>query len=184
MIVLGNLMSKDGVLNDESSSRMDLAIAAYKQGKAKNIITCGWGYREDSELPIAEAMKNYAVDKGVVEEAIIVEVNSRDTVGDAVFTLKNWIAAKKIDSILVCTSDYHVNRTRKIFEFIYGKQYFIEVIGAETKDVNQKVDAEISSINAFNKTFEGVSSGDMPAVFECLIKKHPFYNGDIYPEIA
>ncbi len=82
-------MSKEGELNLESAYRMDVAIEAFKNHEAPYIITCGWAYRDDSTINMADAMKAYAIKKaGVPATAIITETNSRDTVGDAVFSKK------------------------------------------------------------------------------------------------
>jgi|GEM_PF-6742905 len=98
VIVLANLMSAEGILNAESRARMDMAIDAVKAGEAPFLVTCGWAYREDLNLPIAYAMRDYALAAGVLSDRIIVEKNSRDTVGDAVFTHRNLAIPRSWDT--------------------------------------------------------------------------------------
>ena len=64
IIVLANEMDKDGNLNLESVSRIKLATDSYFNHLPTTLITCGWNYREDSELFIGDVMKDYAVKFG------------------------------------------------------------------------------------------------------------------------
>lgn len=185
IIVLGNLMSQEGELNIESSSRMNLAIEAFHENQVPCIVTCGWAYRSDSPIAIADAMKNYAIKMGKVNpESIITEKNSRDTVGDAIFTKKNIALKKGWKNLLVITSDYHVSRTYIIFNYVYGNHYNIEVKGATTGIANEQLKNENASLMAFYGTFEGVEAGDDALIYKRLYEKHPFYNGVAHPKIS
>lgn len=184
IIVLGHLMSKEGELNNESSSRMNLAIEAFHENQAPYIVTCGWAYRTDSPVTIADAMRNYAIKMGNINPgSIITEMNSRDTVGDAIFTKKNVALKRRWNNILVVTSDYHVSRTQIIFNYIYGDHYNIDVKGATTSTANEQLKNESSSLIAFYDTFEDIEAGDDALIHQRLYEKHPFYNGVVYPKI-
>ena len=184
IIVLANLMDINGVLNDESSDRMDLAISKYKESKAPFIITCGWNYRSDTSIKIADAMKEYAVNTGNIPSAnVLTELNSRDTVGDAIFTKNNFAIQKGLKKLLIITSDYHSSRVKEIFSFIYGKEYEIDVKGAYTSYCKDKQEGERKSLLAFYETFKNVEAGDNIKINKCLSSIHPFYNGDIYSKI-
>ena len=119
IIVLANEMDKNGKLNLESISRIRLACDLYFKNPFVTLITCGWNYRNDSNLCIGNVMKEYAINLGVPEDKIISEVNSRDTVGDAFFTKINIVKLTNWKNILVVTSDYHVKRSSIIFNFIF-----------------------------------------------------------------
>ncbi len=187
IIVLGNLMDKEGKLNTESSSRMEVAIDAFNNNQAPYIITCGWAYRDDSPIAIADAMKMYAIETGGVPSgSVITEVNSRDTVGDAVFTKINIALNVGWNNFLVVTSDYHISRTYEIFTYVYGEQYSFKVIGAATDtDRNQELsENEKKSIHAFHETFLGIEAGNVELIYERLCEKHPYYNGLVHPRIS
>lgn len=187
IIVLGNLMSKSGKLNAESSSRMDVAIKAFHNKLAPFIVTCGWAYRDDSLLTIADAMKAYAIEVGGVPlDAILTEKKSRDTVGDAVFSKKNMALNRGWKRLLIVTSDYHVARTYEIFNFVYGEQFAIKVMGANTDMMAKESQSnhELKSIHRFQTTFEGINAGDDTLIYQCLEAKHPYYNGLVYPKVV
>ena len=122
IIILSHEMDVNGNLSEESLSRLKMAGSMYFQKKSKNIITVGWDYRSDSDLFISDVYKSNLISMGVPANSIISENKSRDTVGDAFFSKKialkfNW---KKL---LVITSEYHILRAKKIFQFIYGNEF-------------------------------------------------------------
>lgn len=183
IIVLANEMDPQGNLNPESLARIERGVELWKDNPSARMITCGWAYRKDSDLCIGNVLKDYAIKMGVPAEKIIPELNSRDTVGDAVFTKLLIVNSTKWRKIQVVTSDYHVNRTAHIFRFIYGPEYEIEVAGSGQFDGPEKQKLEKASIEAFQKTFEGVAPGDDAGIYARLSQRHPFYNGKIYPVI-
>jgi len=184
IIVLANLMDKNGVLNGETRSRVDLAVYALKHSYAPPLITCGWAYREDSDICIADAMKEYAISSHDIEDAaILTEVRSRDTVGDAVFTKINHVIPLSWTTILFVTSDYHAARSRAIFSFVYGPSVIVDAAGAVCSGNEQLRNGEAASMNAFLSTFEGITAGDDKEIYRRLRERHLFYNGQVYLQI-
>lgn len=183
IIVLGNFMDKFGQLNEESCSRLDLVIEKFHNKKYSFIITSGWDYHGKYDTAMAVSMKSYLVkNSDISHELVFTEENSRDTVGDAIFTKKNVVKKKGLFNLLVVTSDYHVHRVNKIFSFIYGENYRVKVIGSKTTGKKASSDLEEKSLSSFYKTFDGIKSGDDALIFKRLCSDHPFYNGDIYPK--
>ncbi|MFW7343410.1 YdcF family protein [Pollutimonas sp. H1-120] len=184
LIVLANEMDANGILNEESVARADLAAEIARDLHVPYIITCGWAYRQDSKIKIADAFKDFLINKhSVSAEKIITEVNSRDTVGDAVFTRANIISQKQFRNICVVTSSYHVARTKAIFDFVYGKNYMIDVVGAVANYDDNVLDKEKASLESFNKTFLGIEAGALMKIIDRLKKCHPFYNGVAHASI-
>ena len=58
VIVLSHLITKNGSLKIESKARAEKLNVAIDK-KAKYLITCGWDYREDSPITLADAFHNY-----------------------------------------------------------------------------------------------------------------------------
>ena len=184
IIVHGNFMDKLGQLNEESCSRLDLAIDKFCKNKYSCIVTSGWDYHGEYDSAIAVAMKSYIVkNSNISHEIVFTEVNARDTVGDAIFTKKNIVKKTGLYNLLVVTSDYHVTRVNKIFSFIYGESYKIKVIGSKTPIKEEFSDQEEKSLSIFYKTFGGLKSGDDVLIYKRLCSDHPYYNGDSYPKI-
>ncbi|NBO19193.1 MAG: YdcF family protein [Proteobacteria bacterium] len=183
VIVLANEMDPSGALNTESVLRANLAARLLDELPAAFVVTCGWAYRKDSCVRIADAFKSYLVGMGVKPDKIITEITSRDTVGDAVFTKLNVAEPRRFTKLCVVTSNYHVPRTSKIFNFVYGSGYAIRVEGANVEYSEAVIAKELASERAFAKTFSHVLAGNNDQIMDALRCHHPFYNGEIYPEI-
>jgi uncharacterized SAM-binding protein YcdF (DUF218 family) len=183
VVCLANLMDADGTLNTETAERLSTAVEIYKAGRAPFVVTCGWNYRPDSQICIADAMVHHGVQKlGVPATAFLTETTSRDTVGDAVFSKRNFFVKRHWKSVAVVTSAYHAARTKEIFSFVYGTN--IDVFPAISEQSESLRLREEESLIAFRATFAGIEQGDDEAIFTRLIQRHPFYNGEIYPLIT
>jgi uncharacterized SAM-binding protein YcdF (DUF218 family) len=170
IIVLANLMDRDGLLNAESRGRVDTAVQAYRDKLAPVVVCCGWAYRDDCPIAIADAMVEYARGRAVA----IPERRPRDTVGDAAFTYE-------FANPVVVTSAYHAARAAEIFSFARGRT--IDVISAPSADTPELRASEARSLEAFHRTFAGVRPGDRTGFVSRLQDAHPFYNGEVYPRL-
>ena len=184
IIVLANEMDKSGFLNTESMTRAIKAVEFFKCFQSSKIVTCGWAYRYDSGINIADALKSYIINHlGINNSDVIAESNSRDTVGDAYYTKINLALLFNWKKVCVVTSDYHVKRTQEIFNFIYGSDISVQVYGTFAPYNEIKLYKEISSTIAFRDTFKGVQPGNNDDILYRLRTSHPYYNGDIYKRI-
>lgn len=174
-------MDHDGKLGDESKKRANLAIEIFRKHNVELILTIGWAYRDDIDLPVGLSVRKYLLSKGINDRFIKTDINSRDTVGDAVFSKINFVDIYDIEQLFVVTSDYHVARTQQIFESIMPID--IEVLGCDTARFSQSKTSEVDSLAAFRKTFEHTNFQSNDCLLETLINSHPFYNGQIYNKI-
>jgi uncharacterized SAM-binding protein YcdF (DUF218 family) len=182
IVLLANEMDASGKLNPESRARADLAALVFAESGADLIIPCGWDYRPDSDLAISDAIASYlSSDAGISGSKIYSERRSRDTVGDAVFTRKDFDRIGLPQKLSVVTTDYHVPRTREIFNFVYGNSAGVSVLGARSDKTPSTKISENASLDAFHKTFAGISPGDFSAIASRMFDEHPFYNGAVHP---
>lgn len=173
-------MTRHGRLNDETICRATLAASLIKGNFSKRIIACGWDYHQNSDLSLAAAIKKYLNNfLKIPPSAIFCETKSRDTVGDALFTKLDFAIPNDWRKLCIVTSDYHVKRAKRIFEFVYGKKYKLEMVGSKTLRKKQYKSRESRSLNAFMKTFENIHAGNDSAILNRLKNSHPLYNGCI-----
>lgn len=186
IIVLSNLMDGESNLNLESKNRANLAFEIWNQQNCiPKLITMGWAYRNDTNVPISKSMANYLVNKlNVPKEQILSDVLSRDTVGDAFFSRYNFEKFFLKKKIIIITSDYHEKRAHSIFKFIYGENYKIHFSVIETDLKKSKQKDETDSLYQFSNTFNGIKSGDMNKIQNILLQNHPLYNGTINPQMT
>lgn len=167
----------------ESIRRTDLALKIYKEGYAKKITLSGKHSALISyKYSHAQVQKNYLLSQGVPLEDIVMEELSCDTVGQAFFIKREILIPKNWKSILVVTSDYHMPRTKEIFNHIIGLDYKIAYIEASTPkslsslSLSIKKVKEKRSLATFQRMFvERTNPGDDNAISRILFTEHPLY---------
>ena len=178
-------MNKMGVLNAESKGRCKIANELLRIHNYNKVIVPGWAYRSDSQITISSRMKHYLINKFHVNQNIIFEEpRSRDTVGDAIFCrlfLSEYL--DQITDLTIVTSDYHVKRAIKIFEFVFGDKVLINTFDSFCTDRKSSDAKEIASFEKFEKTFSDLIPGDVKIILERLLSHHPFYNGEKHPKM-
>ncbi|WP_341363564.1 YdcF family protein [Thalassospira sp. SN3W] len=183
--ILSHVMSQEGILGEETVSRVDKSLEVFYEFKCNFLITSGWDYRNDTDLKIGSVVREYIVNKININPSCVLEdTSSRDTVGDAFFIRKK-IRDLSVKRLFVITSDYHVDRARLIFESFFDAIADIKVLGVETRVSNTAAvkNHEECSVQAFRKTFEGVDFSSDHEVTNAMSTKHPFYNGVIYRKL-
>ena len=130
IVILPHLMETNGVLDEQTISRINHSIKIFKEGDYDFFITSGWDYRKDSD------------------KKILTDTYSRDTVGDAFFIREQFVIPMNILNLTVVTSDWHVNRTKKIFNKFFQKKIFIKLIGVSTSLKNN--DLIVKKVNVDN----------------------------------
>lgn len=182
IIVLPNKLKHNGDLNDETSARVRLAVQIYLQ-KPVPLILSGSSYAQLVDQDISEKMKMLAIQEGVREEDLYLEKNSRDTVGDAYFTIKNVAIPKGFKSLLIVSSDYHLERAKVVFEKIGGPRFQMSAKGCAGFSSPNIIEAEKKSMSVFNQTFCNIKAGDLQSVYQKMRADHPYYNGSLFPQI-
>ena len=124
IIILGGSFKDNGELMPWVIGRLDEAI---KHTTKRFIVTSRSTYYkrpvlDEEGIPIDECslLANYLISKGIPEGKIIKEAWSLDTIGNAYGTLVFHCIPLKLENILIITSDFHMPRSRSIFELVYG----------------------------------------------------------------
>lgn len=178
IVVLANEMDSAGVLNDESVSRADFAGRLAKADPMSFLITPGWAYRSDSAVRIGHSMAKYLIEHhDISANRVISHLDSKDTVGDAVYSRDFLDSTKDRYSLDVVTSDYHAERALRIFSFVFWESVEIKVHSVPTEKTLSRFESEKASTEAYLRTFLGVAPGDLEAIKIRLLSSHPLYAG-------
>ena len=97
---------------EELKLRMERACFLYEMHYAPYLLFSG-------DSGIRETMRDYAIKKGIPREAILLEENSYSTYENA-FNTKNIMIAHGFKSAIVTSSEYHMRRTKFLFDNIYS----------------------------------------------------------------
>lgn len=182
IVILAHSVNPDGFLPPIPRYRVEKGVDLFKKGIADRIIMSGsLGFLIDytPSKTEAKAMKEYAVSLGVPEKNIFTEEDSKDTIGNAYYTRKNILKPNSWKDIVVVTSEYHLPRTRYVFNKILGKEHNVEIVAADSRlngeEARQK-SAEEEKIMALTKRWlDGIEDGDMEAITRFITTTHPAY---------
>jgi hypothetical protein len=131
-------------------------------------------------LTEAAAMQKYAVSLGISPRDIILEENSKDTLGNAYFTKVNILEPKGWSDVGLVTSDFHLPRARYDFNLVLGPKYKIEYFSSDSclpeQSLQKLVIQEGKNMKVFSQLVGGnVGAGDSKAIQTILFSKHPGY---------
>lgn len=182
VVVLAHEMDQHGRLNQETTARVDLGVQRFEISNADYLMFVGWDYRPDSQLAICDAMNEYQKrNYGIDQRNIILNRHSRDTVGDAIFSRIQLDRRFGTYQLEVVSSSYHLDRVKAIFTHVHGPEKEISFFGADVTIMPDCDTKEKASLAAFRTTFKTVTIGDIDAHIDCLVRNHPFYNGEVHP---
>lgn len=127
----------------------------------------------------AAAMAEYARELGLPARAILLEDQSRDTIGNAYFVRTRWLDPNGWKSIRVVTTDYHMPRAAWIFRRILGPAYDIAFSAAPSDRFRATIAyraREESDIATFLAEWLGsIVDGDLAAITRLIERDHPGY---------
>ena len=182
IIILGGGINRDGTLWQITINRLEKGIELFKKGASENIVVSGkYGFMEDY-IPIiteAKAMCRYLEKKAIPKEKIILEEESKDTLGNAFFTKTNILEPRKWQTIIVITSEFHIPRTKYIFKKILGEKYKINFVKASSGFSDHKlrelIIKEQKLLNLIKQWLDKIPDGDDKSIEKFLYTKHPAY---------
>ncbi len=88
--------------------RIDHALSLYKQGLVSKIIFTG-GYGKGAPYAESEVAERYALRKGVKKEDILIETNSRSTVGNLI-EARTLMNANGLSTAIIVSDPLHLKR--------------------------------------------------------------------------
>lgn len=184
-VVLGCGVNEDGSLSDDPMGSVNLASQLYRSGRIPLIIFSGnLSYKAKFTPPRseAEAMYAYAQEIGLPANSLLVENESKDTLGNAYFTKVRYLIPKKLGHLAVILGPNHsLERVKYIFNKVLGSQYEITFM-EQNANREGEVEREDGSHTILKEWLGSIPDGDHEAVYRVMLAKHPGYSP--YPDQA
>ena len=180
IIVLGGGINKQGVLPGWVEERLDLAMKMFRNNQVPQLLMSGKG-RDNFPMAEADAMKAYLIDSGLPADVILTETLSKDTLQNAFFCKAIHLDPLQLRSILVITNQFHMDRTRQIFDFVLGPDYHMSYQPVADHNFNKKQlrSREITEeelIKFYQRLFASVTPDKMKGLHSFIYnEKDPFY---------
>lgn len=183
IVVLGRGVDAQGRLPVAALERVQRAVALYRNGIAPRIVMSGrCALLADDRLvksTEAAAMAAAAREQGIPADAILMEEESRDTIGNAYFTSRRILEPNGWNTIRVVTSDYHVPRSAWVFGKIVGDAIDVSFSPASSesfaRSVAQRAQQESAIAQFLMEWIGDIPSGDRSAVDRFILEHHPAY---------
>jgi len=142
IIVLGSTNDENGTISNIGLQRLKKGIEVYKYtNNAKLILTGGFGkHFNKSNHPYSFYAKNFVISEGIKETDILDFVLSKDTIEDAQLSLP-VVKSQNFNSIIIITSDFHMNRVNHIFKKVFEgyELTFVEIKYEATEEELSKL---------------------------------------------
>ncbi len=178
VVVLGGGMENDGSLPEDVQGRINTCIGLYKRGIGKKIICSSGITRPNIAFSEAQAMQHYIETcfPEIPAADILLEEQSKDTVTNAVFS-RQIADTYGFKTLVIVTSDYHLERAMYAFDFVFGHDYVIVGAAAITPTVQEGKHAigEAAGLIQTRTRFVGIPNGDLEAIKRRAKKLDPKY---------
>ena len=182
LVVLGRGLDDGGGLPPLARRRVERAAELFSWDVAPRIIFSGrCSLMTETIPPVTEAaaMYAYAASLGLPRSALLVEEESRDTIGNAYFVLRNFLEPNDWTAIRVVTSDFHIQRTAWVFQKVLGLGYDVSFSPAPSEVDHSTIAArarEESDIAAFlMEWLANIQDGDPVGLARLVWQEHPGY---------
>lgn len=182
IVVLGCGIDAAGVIGADAQGSVRLAKEALESSSDACIVMSGnVSYKATFRPSISEAqgMKDYAVSLGIPSDRIFVETESKDTVGNLVFTKQNVLRPLGITDVTVVRGpNQSDNRIQFLIGKILGPEYSVNIVRPDIERP-EEAEREQRSLAVATEWLSDIKDGDDIAVYELLRRKHPGYNSAI-----
>ena len=193
---------------EQAKARLDQAYVLFEEGKADYIISTGkysiaatvdsdvTGPRTEAEvgkqylIARAQAQGGKASDACRIEDAILCEEQSIDTIGNAWYAKKLCLEPHGITSCILVTSDYHMERARIIFEWVLGPRYTVACVEAPSPlsgEERERRDQFEKTLTDYVRThlISTIAAGDDEAIQQFMETEHQrMFSGIAPPQRA
>lgn len=178
ILVLAGGLDDKGHCHPWVKRRLDLAVKFWHRDPSRYIVCLGGGtYHKAPFLNHA----NFVVHEStacadylmrvhhVPGRQILKEWASFDTIANAFFALTNHVIPRRWNRILVITSDFHLPRSRKIFDWVFGlddsRSYRIDYaahsdIGFDEETISARREREQASMNNLERNIQRITTMD------------------------
>ncbi len=123
----------------------------------------------------AQVMADIVKSEGIDSSRILLEDQSFDSFGNAIFTARRYLSKFSGGTLYVVTSQFHMPRALYIFSQVLGPQWQVIAYGVpdwENEDRQPGAPAAMERARAF---FDGLTPGDLNASEAKLFQRIPAY---------
>ena len=177
-ILLGGGITNRGKISSDALSRAKVAFKLLQKDEIQELVLSGgFTNKRFPRLSEARLFTRYFTKKKISRKRLILEEKSKDTLGNAIYCKKWFVKQKLPKEIVLITSNYHLSRSLKVFQHIFGKEY--SFIGKKSKPfIVHKIQnqlKEMESTGLDDLFISQFKSGDHKKAEKLLLNELPIY---------
>ncbi len=175
-VVLGSGLKADGQATEVTALRAK-AAAALIQSRPMKLIASGSRAPNDSSAhgkTEAQVMADIVKAEGVSED-VVLEDQSFDTFGNAIFTVSRYLKSEAPGTLFVVTSPFHMERALFIFKHVLGPKWTVVGHVAPEWSGETRQPGAVAALERAHDFFSGIEPGDLTACMDKLVKRIPAY---------
>ena len=184
VVVLGHKLESDSI-HHRLQNRIDEGTDVFQNENATYLLLTGG--RTNSSIPDAECdrMRDYALNRGVDPDHILLENRARDTIGNGYFARRAIDRLdESIDAVHVVSSESHVERATYVFEQCFDPGVLIRATGCTESTTPARRRREEQRLKRTRAFFKGIPPGDLTTIRRRLVDEHDCYDREALGPIA
>jgi uncharacterized SAM-binding protein YcdF (DUF218 family) len=166
-VVVGGGISPDGAPTASTTARARAAAHLASKRPDLAIILSGSDGDGPAATPRSEAaiMADLIVDTGIDRGRLFLEERSRDTIGNGVEVVSQFLGPIEPRPLYLITSPFHLERALVVFRHLLGFAWQVQAVAAEdTADDLDRAKKETFYLQETFAFFEGTRPGDWKAI--------------------
>lgn len=178
-VVLGSGLTPDGKATHVTELRARAAARFVKaQSTQMRLILSG------SRPPLdpsdhgqteASVMREIALSEGVSDSDLLLEDQSFDTFGNAIFTVRRYLAKETPGTLYVVTSPFHMERALYVFKQVLGPSWTVIAHESEEWENEHRQPGAPAAMVRAQEFFADITPGDLEECERKLLAKIPAY---------
>ena len=176
-VVLGSGLQANGEASAVTALRAKTAAALAVSKSIKLILSGSRALDDSGEHGKTEAlvMAEIAKSEGVGTDMVLLEDQSFDTFGNAIFTAMRYLKHLEPGTLYVVTSLFHMERAVFIFQKVFGEKWTIVAHEAPEWSGETRQSGAQAAMERARLFFSDVETGNLDACFAKLKKLIPAY---------
>lgn len=176
-VVLGSGLRADGTATEVTALRAKAAASFLKVHPMKLIASGSRAPNDTSSHGKTEAdvMAQIVIAEGISADDVLLEDQSFDTFGNAIFTVSRHLKNLVPGTLHVVTSPFHMERALYIFGQVLGPKWTVVAQDAPEWQSESRQPGAPAALERAQQFFEGIKPGDLDACIKKLIARIPAY---------
>jgi len=177
VVVLGHRL-RSPVPHRQLRGRVDCGLDLLRSTGDRHLLLSGGRANPAVDVTESEAMRRYAVERGVSADRILTDGWALDTIGNGVASRLIVEQTDAAEPVRVVTSCFHRDRATYVFERCFGPGYRVtapECYDASGEVAPETVRAEADKLESAREFFAPIDDGDVESIVDRLETAHRCY---------